>query len=355
MLPAQRNSEEANYSQLTLPVEDPRWLEWVATVPGATLFHHPAWAGLMAGTYGFQSGFFTLLDGSGHICAGLPIAEVGRWPHGRRLVSMPFTDACEPLATNDRSRTELILKLQIWRRKQHARQLEVRWPLPEEPGVFAGATYAFHVTSLDRDPEAVFHRFKKTQVQQCIYRAQKLGVEVTRATSWQDMRAFYRLHLMTRHRLGTPVQPLRYFRLLWERLLMQGFGFLLLARAGEQLVAGAVFLNWNGSLIYKYSASDAEYWKFRPNNLLLWEAIRWGCENGYRVFDWGRTDLGNRGLREFKNGWGSTERELHYSVLADLACSSPARIPQGDLTRVIQRSPTWLCRLIGELAYRYAA
>ena len=210
---------------------------------------------------------------------------------------------------------------------------------------------------LNPDPQMVFQGFKRTQVQQPIRQAEKAGVVIRRGEGWQDLRLFYELHLRARQRHGVPVQPLRFFRLLWGRLMEQGLGFVLLAYQGEQLLAGAVFLHWNKTLTYKYSASDPRYLHLRPNNLLLWHAIQWGCEQGYEVFDWGKTDIDNKGLRDFKLGWGSEEQFLHYSVLADNAPASKLTgwMNQRLMAGVIQHSPAWVCRMIGELLYGHFA
>jgi hypothetical protein len=129
----------------------------------------------------------------------------------------------------------------------------------------------------------------------------------------------------------------------------------LLAYSGSIPVAGAVFLTWNGTVVYKYGASDPDYWKLRPNHLIFWTAIRWACEHGYRVFDFGRTDLDNQGLRDFKSGWGATERPLVYSLLADRPPKPPSGRLSHALEEVIRRSPPWVCRAVGELLYKYAA
>ena len=160
---------------------------------------------------------------------------------------------------------------------------------------------------------------------------------------------------MTRRRLGVPIQPRRFFRLLAKRFLARDLGFVISAHVDQVPVAAALFLNWNGVLVYKYGASDPRYWEYRPNNLLFHEAIRWGCEHGYHTFDWGRTDLDDQGLREFKCGWGGQEEPLVYSVIVD----TPPRLSSGRIKRamsaIIRRSPSLICQAIGELAYRYAA
>jgi hypothetical protein len=87
----------------------------------------------------------------------------------------------------------------------------------------------------------------------------------------------------------------------------------------------------------------------------LWTAIKWGCENGYHTFDFGRTDLSDEGLRAFKNGWGTREEPLVYSVITDRPPQPSSGRLKRSMAAVIQRSPTWVCRLIGELFYQYAA
>jgi lipid II:glycine glycyltransferase (peptidoglycan interpeptide bridge formation enzyme) len=216
--------------------------------------------------------------------------------------------------------------------------------------------FYWHTTALSLDPEAVFRRFKQSQVQRNIRRAEKEGVTVHVGTTWENMQLFYGLHINTRRRQGVPVQPIGYFRSLWKNLVSEGLGFIALAYHHKQLLAAAVFLHWKKTITYKYGASDSRFWGLRPNNLIMWQAIRWGCENGYQVFDWGRTDLEDEGLRDFKLGWGSEEKMLQYTILAD---RPPHPAGQGRLRKamkiVIQHSPTWVCRVMGELFYRFAA
>ena len=83
--------------------------------------------------------------------------------------------------------------------------------------------------------------------------------------------------------------------------------------------------------------------------------MQWGGTHGFRCLDFGRTDLDNRGLRDFKSRWGATEMPLIYSHLSD-APPRPARhLAMQALSRVIRSSPPIICRGLGELLYRRAA
>ena len=198
--------------------------------------------------------------------------------------------------------------------------------------------------------------FKRSQVRRDIRKAEREGVTIRRAEASCDLtEVFYALHARTRRRLGVPVQPRRFFELLWTRIIEPGLGFVLLAYSGDVPVAGAVFLAWNGTIAYKYSASDPAFWRLCPNNLVIWTAIRWGCENGYRSFDFGRTDNENAGLRGFKSAWGATEEELYYATIGDARTEPSKHRLERAAAAVIRRSPLWVCRTAGAVLYKYAA
>lgn len=337
-----------------LSPNDPQWISFVMSHPDATIFHLPDWIDLLTACYGYKAEVLTIQDGSNKIIAALPLMQVNSWLTGKRMVSVPFSDFCKPLAIETSSINQLAQALQAWQSENRVAEIRIHWPLNEAPGIYQGGYFARHITRLEPDAHQLFAKFSKTQVQKNIRVAERHGVEIRLSTQWQAMEAFYGLHLKTRRRLGTPIQPFRFFRLFWERLISKGDGFVLLAYKEEQLLAGAVFLNSNNALIFKYGASNPEGWGFRPNNLLFWHAISWGCEHGYQFLDWGRTDLHTQGLRRFKLGWSSEEQILHYSVLSkqtprNIADSKVASI----VASIIKRSPTWVGRLIGEVFYTH--
>ena len=286
--------------------------------------------------------------------AGLPVVEVQAPLRQKRWVSLPYTDSLHPLAHDDGARAHLIAELDGHRQQAGIASAEVRSPL-EGPKVHALSEAVVHVLELDPDPDVVFRTFKRSQIQTRIEKGQSAGALVRLGTEPADLtRVFYELHTLTRRRLGVPVQPKRLFELIWQRIVEPGLGFVLVAEVEGRPAAGALFLAWNGTVIYKYSAARSELLRFRPVHLILWHAIRWACENGYRTFDFGRSELGDEGLREFKRGWGTEERPLRYSALADRPPSTSTRPPRA-LELVIRRSPPFVTRLLGEVFYRYAA
>lgn len=335
-----------------LELEDPRWLDFVQGRPDASIFHHPAWARLLADCYGYRAMVVALTDRGGAVTAGLPVIDVSSPLGGRRWVSLPFTDSC-PLLSSERT-SDLVAALLDLSTSRGRAAVELRAALPEHPAIQRATAFVRQELTLAAETRSIWERLWKNH-RRNVRIAEKAGVRIVRGSSASDLETFYRLHLGTRRRLGVPVQPLRFFRLLWERVLQRGLGFALTAYAGAAPVAAAIFGSWNGTLVYKYSARDERFAKLDANYLLLWTAIRSACEEGHRVFDLGRSSIEQTQLRSFKSGWGAREEPLSYSWIGRSAVRPSSRRLEKAIAPVIRNSTPWLCRAIGELFYRFAA
>jgi CelD/BcsL family acetyltransferase involved in cellulose biosynthesis len=334
-----------------IDLDDSRWLGFVAAQPDATPFHHPSWAAFLAETYGMGAFALASISDAGEIESGLPVIEVVRLRR-RRWVSLPYTDRLAPLLGSGGAGGGLPAALEIARRAAGVATVELRSDLPS---AFAEDAAWLHLLRLHPDPAQVAAGMR-SNVGRNIRKAERMGVEVTTGGSEDDLAdAFYRLHVETRRRQGVPVQPRRFFSLFWRRLAEPGLATVLLGRVDGRPVAGAVFLTWNGTTIYKFGASDPTYADYRVNNLLMWTAIRDACTAGSHTFDFGRTDDGNDGLRAFKRSWGAEELRLTYSTLAPAPPQPGSHRVEAVLGATLRRSPPWVTRVAGELLYRFAA
>ena len=287
--------------------------------------------------------------------AGLPVARVGSRLTSRRLVALPFSDVCRPVALPGQDGA--VEALAAFVSREHERQgldVEVRAELPGAPGGQVVGGHVLHAVRLSADAEEVYARFPKPQLRQHIRKARKSGLVAERRVDREGLAAFYALHLRTRRRLGVPTQP-RSFILAFERLFAAGLGFVQLVLLDGRPVGGAVFLVANGTLTYKYSALDVEHRRHRGGHLILIEGIEWGCEHGCHTLDMGRTEEENEGLRAFKASWGAEEIPLGYTQFG-----SVRRVGEGSgrasrmAAAVIRRSPPFVGRLVGAALYRYA-
>lgn len=311
------------------------------------MFHHPAWLRLLAATYRYEFAASCVTDDDGRVLAGLPWARIESRLTGRRLVALPFSDACEPL-TDGASEEDLAQAVEEHRREADL-GLEVRWRM-EALQAKVVHRYWRHVLALEPDADAVLRR-ARTGIRRGASKAVREGLEFEQRTDQSALDAFYRLHLRTRKHQGVPTQPKRFVDGLIP-LFERGHGFVALVNDDGRPIAAAVFLQLRAHLIYKYGASDRSALARRPNNLLFAEVIRWACESGLRELDFGRTDLDQEGLKQFKRGWGAEELPLHHTYAGTEAPSGEASRAQRLLAPAIRNLPPGVGRLLGAL-YRH--
>jgi CelD/BcsL family acetyltransferase involved in cellulose biosynthesis len=270
---------------------------------------------------------------------------------GHRAVCLPFSDTCGAIARNEEARRALLRFAGELRQQRRWQYLEMRdSSVPD--GYTAGARYKRHVTRLGSDPEALLQSFNQ-HARRKLRRAQAMCVRVERRTDDRAMTAFIRLNALTRRRHGVLPQPDLLFTSIQKHLLVPGSGFLGVATIGGEIVAASLFLHWKNTIVYKYGASDDRALPSAANYAVMWDALRWGCEQEFTRFDFGRSDLGGEGLLQFKRGWGSEEQDLVYARLSD-DMRAGARGEAGlreRLKPLISRLPVPLLKMIGVRAY----
>lgn len=334
-------------------ITDKEWIDFVLLNPSATIFHHPSWAITISETYQHKSFAAVAKDPHGQIIGGIPIIEIDSWLTGKRWISLAFTDHCKPILKDECSIEDFTnAVLRLWERTKIP-NLELRFGVHNlKKDVYSRSFYIHHL-KLDKNEMELYRSFRKKGVQYCIKKGLQAGVNVSQRKDFDSLMTFYDLHSLTRRKLGVPVQPKKFFIRLWENLIRQDLGFIMLASYRSQPVAGGVFLSCNNNLVYKYGASDPEYTSVYGTHVLLWEMIRWACQSGFEVIDWGRTDKDNEGLRNFKQGWGTQEEDLTYVYIGKSSIDYSNGSIKGVMSKVIHKSPLWVGRTIGELLYRH--
>jgi CelD/BcsL family acetyltransferase involved in cellulose biosynthesis len=336
-----------------LRLTDKRWLALVSSHPKAVAFHHPAWTRVLAETYGLR-GFVWALRDNGRITAGLPLLETRKPLAGVRWVSLPFSDACVPLANPDEL-DPLLQSLAADARAAGVQAVEVRGQV-DTAGYGRRVAAVQHILHLDEDADAIVRRFHPSQVRANIRRGERGPVRLRRADSMRDLtELFYDLHTRARQRQGIPVQSRRFFEALWRHMLEPGLGYCVLAEIGSTPVAGAVFLTWNGTTTYKFGASDPASLRHRPNHLIFWHAIQSAMADGHHAFDFGRTDVEHDSLQAFKRTWGTEEAPLYYSWAGRTQGDQFTPTLRAGMAGVIRHSPLWVTRVLGEVLYPLTA
>jgi hypothetical protein len=337
------------------PFEIKDWDSQVACIPGATFFHSLAWARVLQSTYGFRPHYFSTAK-AGRIDSLLPVMAVESWLTGRRGVSLPFSDACEPLGADKVSGHRLIQNAKICGKKQRWKYLEFRGGRTSIGDIPASTSYFGHELNLQTDDASLFGKLTPS-VRTAVRKAEQGGLKIEFSQSLEATKTFYRLLCLTRQRHGVPPQSFSFFANILKHVLAKNQGWVVLARAGNVPVAGAVFFQFNRLVVYKFGASNPKYQSLRANNLVMWAAIQKYAHEGFTHLDFGRTSIANDGLRRFKLGWGAQERLIEY-FRYDLKMGRYINNPEALSPRLhsnYRLVPILLSRLVGALLYKHIA
>ncbi len=282
--------------------------------------------------------------------------EVDSWLTGKRGISLPFTDECATLTLNEKNAKRIRDKALELAKNRNWKYIEFREGENDDDQEKASIRYFSHTLALEKDTSALFNRCSSS-ARRAIRKSERSGVEVSRSESLEILKSFYALLCLTRKRHGLPPQPWLFFENIHKSILSQNKGSVFLATRGAEPIAGALFLGQNQNAIYKFGASNEEHQAARPNNLVMWKAIEWHALNGFGKLHFGRTSIGNSGLRRFKQSWGTEEQILPYyrHNTKTQAIESLHDQTSGWHTRIFQRLPGFLSREIGKLLYKHVA
>lgn len=139
--------------------------------------------------------------------------------------------------------------------------------------------------------------------------AQKRGVEVMEDSSDKAFEAYITLMKETVLRQKFYAHNETYHRLMWKHLHQQlitnnrqPIARLLTAKYKGRIITTWILFVWKDFLYYPYGASTQEHKDVMANNLMMWEAIRFGKRLGLKTFDlWGREE--GKGFTKFKEGY----------------------------------------------------
>jgi lipid II:glycine glycyltransferase (peptidoglycan interpeptide bridge formation enzyme) len=327
-----------------------QWQTMVDQHPDATPLHHRQWIELLMAQYGFRLHLPALRE-NGEILAATAFLETRTVRGAVKIISLPFTDCFTPLARDDQS---LLALVDACRRHlaQGAKTVSIRMDRPI-PGFSHERHWVRHRLQLSPAMTDLLPTLASS-VRRNIRTATNSSLEFQQRTDVEAVDEFFRLHVLTRRKLGMPVQSRTYFRRLQDMILAGGLGFVGIVRSGDSPIAAAVFLRYKGKMAYKYGASDPAALRQRPNDYLFLNAIQLAARD-CQTFDFGVTDRRDEGLRRFKRKWGADEEDMY-----DVCVAGQPNGFSGDssalklASAVIRQSPTIVCRMLGKLFYKYS-
>lgn len=337
------------------PTKTENWDELILSFPSYSFFHSSDWAKVLKETYNFKPHYLMVTE-SRNAKAVLPLMEVDSFFTGKRAISLPFSDFCEPLVSSGINLKRIRHKVIDYSKEKGFNSLELRdSEVHLDNSIITPAGYQ-HILDLSLSEERLFKSLSDN-TRRNIRKAVRNQVSFEINNSPSALEDFYIMNCYTRRKHGLPPQPIKFFRNLYDFVLTKNKGFICISKYNGKSIASAVFLLIGQKALFKYGASLIEYQNLRPNNLLMWESIKCIKDKGFTELNFGRTEIENIGLRRFKLGWGTEEKILNYyrfelgknsKISTSTRSFSQRRLP-------LNRFPIFLLRMIGSIVYKHFA
>jgi Acetyltransferase (GNAT) domain len=336
------------------PIKDPRWAPFVQQHASASVFHSAGWLKALRSTYSYEPLAYTTSAPGQELQNGLLFCLVDSYLTGRRLVSLPFTDHCNPLFDSTENLTSVLRFLEATVKQQNLKYLELR-PTSgdfENNSFLPTAKFFLHTLSLIPALTELFQEFDKNCVQRRVQRADRAGLVERHGRSEELLKDFFTLFALTRGRLHLPFTPINWFRNLIRYL--EDAVTIRVAYKDDTPIAAVLTLGFKGTVYYKYGCSDARFNKFGAMPWLLWRTIVEAKTNGAVAFDLGRTEADNLGLLAFKNHFVPQPESLTYWRYPDgSSLDSLYGWKLKVAKRVFSCFPNSFLKIIGRSTYRH--
>lgn len=274
--------------------------------PDANLFYSGRWMDVLGECYDFD---FKIVVEDQSLLIFAEIHDV----YGSRVISMPFSDYTEPyVASEDQLVAVANLLADAYPSSAIVLKLHGQYSGLASSG-FENIRQAYcHRVDLRGGEDAVWERtdrhFKKG-----VRKARDSQVTVRTVNSEDGVTVFYdMLTALRRKKFGILPQSKGFYSLLYERFVRQGHGNIWVASHNGEAIASAFVLHSGTMMFDKMGVSDPSHLEVRPNNLLLWEIMRYGIKNGLSHLDMGLSGVDYEGLIRFKDSLGGQRSPINF-------------------------------------------
>ncbi len=336
------------------PLRDPRWAEFISRHNSASVFHSPPWLEAVQRTYGYTPVVYTTSPPSSPLSNGIVLCQINSWLTGRRMVSVPFSDHCEPLLDSPSAAAAIVeeLKDAVDAGKWKYVELRPTSELPTLDGAVRSPACYLHMLDLRPSLEDLFRSFHKDCVQRKVRRAEREALVCESGNSERLLNAFYRLMVQTRRRHQLPPQPI-----LWFRNLAACMGDRLQIRVafkdGNE-IASILTVQHKDVVVYKYGCSDTAFQNLGGTPFLFWKTIDEAKAAGLTCMDFGRSDADNPGLIAFKDRWGAKSSKLTYLRWSRKQVTDGARRRSSSIVKqLFALMPDAVLQATGRILYRH--
>jgi len=293
------------------------------------------------------------IDTKRRIVGILPLFSVKSFLFCKSLVSIPFAAYGGILADNGEISDQLLEKAKKIISLEKLEFIEIRNRSEEIANLRTKDLYVTFRREISQDLNSNMMAIPR-KARRMIRQGEKAGL--TYEFGGRDLISpFYEIFAMSYHRLGSPVFPRKLFENMLEEFSDQA-NILLIISSDRKPISGVLTFYYKQEVLPYYAGSLFEYRELAPNDFMYWQLMKYGCENGYKIFDFGRSKF-DTGSYDFKRHWGFEAQSLPYQYylngIEEIPNISPANPKYQRKIEIWKKLPLWATKLIGPQIVKY--
>ena len=173
-----------------------------------------------------------------------------------------------------------------------------------------GFTYADHLNyliDLNRPITEIWQSIRSS-ARRNIQKARKLDVRIEEVNFRNGISVVYSILKQVYKRIQVPLPDVSLFQSAFAVLHPQKMLRIFLAKVNDIEIGVIILLVYRGVMTYWYTGTLREYTSYRAADLLVWNLLELGNQNGFHIFDFGGGGRPQEkyGVRDFKAKFGGS-------------------------------------------------
>lgn len=298
-------------------LDEHQWREYVDSNTEGQIFHTPEMFQVFAKTRNYKPELWAVTDEDKQVLALMSPVKISLWNGllkyfaSRSVVYGGIL--CNPAFMQDDALTLLLQTYTQEVRGSLFTELRHRTDTSAIQPILQGCSYRFeehdnYLVNLALPVEEIWRNISKSARKKIRQAENKHALVIEELHDRNHLPMWYSLLQKTYKKARIPLTSYSLFEAAFDILYPKGMIQFLLGRVQDQCVAASVALLYKDVIYGWYRGFDREYGAYLPNDLMVWHLLKWGAENGYRVFDFGGAGKPgtNYGPRQFKAKFGGT-------------------------------------------------
>lgn len=323
-----------------------RWDEYVKKSNTSSFYHYSGWKNVIEKSFRHETYYLLSEDDEKNVRGILPLVHIKSLLFGNFLVSLPYFDNGGICADHIDIHHQILQEAIRIAMMEKAEYIELRDTRLLNNGLPVKTAKVSMRLELPTTYDKLWRSFP-SKLRSQIRKPQKEGIYV-RVSREDELDSFYRVFSINMRDLGTPVYSKAFFKNILEEF-PESTWICSIYKEKEPIASGFL-LGFKKSLEIPWASSLRKYNHYSPNMLLYWTSLKFACERGYRVFDFGRSTP-EKGTYRFKEQWGAKPVQLYWYYWMRNEGPLPELNPENPKYRIAinawKKLPISLTRLIG--------